>query len=150
MSSKTSRIKLSASQVVDCWELVKFVTTKVDEVDEKDLQPYLNELLHALLNEKAQCFVEMDEARQVIGVCITRLMPNKITGEKYLFIQNAYAFDVADADKRLRFFEFMKQFAQKEKCAYMLFHSRNKRLWGLGKMAGFKEDFRTFSFRLEN
>ncbi len=143
-----SRIKLLPAQVVQHWELLKYITVKTDEVNEKDLQPYLNELLHALLNGKAQCFLELSENRNVVGVCITRLMANKITGEKYLLIQNAYSFQAADNETRKQSFDFLKEFAKKEQCSYMSFESRNKRIWELGELAGFREKNRTFEFYL--
>ena len=143
-----SRIKLLPAQVVQYWELIKFVTVKVDEVDEKDLQPYLNELLHALLNGKAQCFVELNETRNVIAVCITRFVIDKITGKKGLFVQNAYAFEVADNETRKQFMDFLKEFAKKEQCMYLSFSSRNKKIWELGMMSGFKEKTRVFEFSL--
>jgi hypothetical protein len=143
-----SRIKLLPSQVSQYWELLKYVTVKVDEVDEKNLQPYLNELLHALLNEKAQCFVELSEGRNIIGVCITRLMIDKITGEKYLCIQNAYSFRSADNESREKSVDFLKDFARKEHCTYMTFQSRNRRIWEIGEISGFKEKARIYEFRL--
>ena len=143
---ETSRIKLLASQIVQYWELIKYVTVKVDEVDEKDLQPYLNELLHALLNNKAQCFIELNDKRNIVGVCITRLAIDEITGEKYLFIQNVYAFQAANDETRGQDFDFLKDFARKEQCAYISFQSRNKRIWELGISNGFKEKNRTFEF----
>ena len=145
-----NRIKLLPAQLVQHWELIKHITVKVDEVDEKDLQPYLNELLHALLNEKAQCFINLGDKKTVAGVCITRLMIDKITGEKYLFIQNAYSFKAADSESRKQDIDFLKEFAKKEQCAYMAFRTRNKRLWKLAEMNGFTEDYRAFGFRLEN
>lgn len=148
MQTLNSRIKLLPAQVAQQWELIKYITVKIDEVDEKNLQPYLNELLHALLNGKAQCFVELSEGRDVVGVCITRLMANKITGEKYLLIQNAYAFKVANSENRRQSFDFLKEFAKKEQCAYLSFMSRNKRMWQLGELAGFKEKVRVFEFNL--
>ncbi len=144
-----SRVKLLPTQVVQYWEVIKYITVTVDEVDEKDLQPYLNELLHALLNSKAQCFLELNENRNIVAVCITRLAINKITGEKYLFIQNAYAFQTASDAIRQHSFNFLKSFAQKERCAYMSFRSRNERIWKLGGVAGFREKVRVFELRLE-
>ena len=143
-----SKIKLLPAQVVQHWELLKYITVKTDEINEKDLQPYLNELLHSLLNGKAQCFLELNDSRSVVGVCITRLMANRITGEKYLLIQNAYSFQAADNETRKQSFDFLKEFAKKEQCAYLFFESRNKRIWELGKLAGFREKNRTFEFYL--
>jgi hypothetical protein len=142
-----SRIKLLPSQVGQYWEVIKYITVTVDEVDEKNLQPYLNELLHALLNEKAQCFIELSESRNIVGVCITRFMMNKITGEKYLYVQNAYSFRAADNESRKESVEFLKKFAQKEHCAYIEFRSRNKRIWEIGEMSGFKEKARIYELR---
>ena len=143
-----SRIKLLPAQVPVYWELIKYIVVKVDEVDDKDLQPYLNELLHSLLNNKAQCFLELDDGRNVVGVCITRFMADKITGEKYLLIQNAYSFQTADNETRKQSFDFLKEFAKKEQCSYMSFKSGNKRMWELGRLAGFKEKTRVFEFCL--
>lgn len=145
-----SRIKLLPAQIPTYWELLKFVVVTVDEVNEKDLQPYLNELLHALLNNKAQCFLELNENRNIVSVCISRFMVNKVTGEKYLFLQNAYAFKADGDEVRKQFLDFLKDFARKEQCAYLSFTSRNKRIWLLGEMAGFKEKVRVFEFRLED
>lgn len=147
---ETNRIKLLASQIVQYWELIKYVCVKVDEVDEKDLQSYLNELLHTLLNDKAQCFISLDDKRAVVTVFITRLMIDKITGKKYLFIQNMYSFRAADNETREAESEFLKEFAREEQCAYISLKSRNKRIWDLAEGNGYKELFRVFSFRLED
>jgi len=145
-----NRIKLLPTQIPVYWELLKHITVKVDEVDEKNLQPYLNELLHALLNGKAQCFLGLDDKRTVITVFITRLMIDKITGEKYLFIQNMYSFKVADNESRKQDIDFLKEFAREEQCAYMAFRSRNKRIWELGEITGFKEKARIFELCFED
>ena len=142
-----SKIKLLPAQVVQHWELVKYIVVKVDEVDEKDLQPYLNELLHSLLNGKAQCFLGLDEKRNVTGVWITRLMIDKITGEKYLFAQALYSFKFIDDENRKQEIDFIKEFARKEQCSYISFRSRNKRIWEIGELNNFQEKFRTFEFR---
>lgn len=145
-----SKIKLLASQVPIYWELIKYIAVKVDEVDGKDLQPYLNELLHALLNEKAQCFVSLDDKRIVVTIFITRLMIDKITGEKYLFIQNMYSFKATDNETREQESVFLKEFAKKEQCTYMSLRSRNKRIWELAELNGYKEKARVFEFRFED
>ena len=150
MQKLNSRIKLLPAQIPQQWELIKYITVKVDEVDEKDLQPYLNELLHALLNGKAQCFLGLSEKRNITGVWITRLMIDKITGEKYLFAQILYSFKFVDDESRKQEIDFIKEFARKEQCSYISFRSRNKRIWKIGEMNGFRENFRTFSFRLED
>ena len=145
-----NRIKLLPAQVVQQWELIKFVVQKVDEISERDLQPYLNELLHALLNSKAQCFVGLDDDKNVIGVWITRLMIDKITGEKHLFAQILYSFKFIDNEKRKKEIDFVKDFARKEQCSYIIFRSCSKRIWELAEMSGCKEVARVFEFHFED
>ena len=142
-------IKLISTQVVDFWEVIKFAVTRVDEVDSKDLQLYLNELLHALLSDKAQCFVRLSKDRILIALYITRIRTDKITGKKYLFIQNVYSFKATIDETWTQDADFLKEFAKKEKCSYLSFYSRNKRIWELGEMVGFKERYRVFNFRLK-
>ena len=142
-------IKLISTQMVDFWEVIKFAVTRVDEVDPENLQPYLNELLHSLLSDKAQCWIRLDENRIVIALYITRIRADKITGKKYLFIQNMYSFKTVIDEIWTQDANLLKEFAKKEKCSYLSFYSRNKRIWELGEMVGFKEKYRVFNFQLK-
>lgn len=128
------------------WELIKFATTKADEVDQQDLQPYLNELLHSLLSDKSQCFVRTDK-RDILTVLITKIVIDKITNEKYLHLQTMYSFKKVADEVWKTDFEFIKQFKESEKCAYILFQSRNRRIQEIGKYLGFREKHRTFILR---
>lgn len=141
-------IRLQAAQIPQYWEVIKYVTTTVDEVDEKDLQLYLVELLHALLSDKAQCFVTLNEDRLIVTVGITRIRANKVTGEKYLFIQNIYSFQMASIQERSAEMTFVKEFARNAQCKYASFKSRNKRVWQIGEANGFEEKCRVFECRL--
>ena len=142
-------IKLLSTQIPQTWEVIKFAVTRVDEVDPENLQPYLNELLHALLSDKAQCFVRLNKDRIIIALYITRIRADKITGKKYLFIQNVYSFKTVIDETWTQDANLLKEFAKKEKCSYLSFYSRNKRIWELGEMAGFKEKYRVFDFQLK-
>jgi len=141
-------IKILPQQVVQLWEPIKYAATTADEVDEKDVPKYLNELLHELLNEKAQCFVRIDDKREIMTIGITRLLFNNITGEKYLQIQIGYAFKKAEDYLWKHDWEVMKEFAKKENCSYVGVMSRNKRVWELAKLIGMTETYRVFSVKL--
>ena len=141
-------IKILPDQVVQLWEPIKYAATMADEVDEKDMPKYLNELLHALLNEKAQCFVRIDDKREIATIGITRLLFNNVTGEKYLQIQIGYAFKKSEDYLWKQDWEVMKEFAKKENCSYVGVMSRNKRVWELGKLIGMTETYRVFSVKL--
>ena len=141
-------IKILPDQVVQLWETIKYVAVKVDEIDEQDLPKYLNELLHALLNEKAQCFVRLNDNREIVAIFITRFLMNTINGEKYFQIQCVYGFKSAQNEVWEKDWNVLKEFAKKENCSYIGFTSRNKRIWDIGKIMGMEEAYRTFKYRL--
>ena len=141
-------LKLLSIQVPQFWEVIKFAVTQADEVDQQDLQPYLDELLHALLSDKAQCFVRLDEKRTLTALLITKIMGNKRTGGKCLYLQCLYSFQLVDDSVWRKDMIFIRQFADKEKCSYISFDSRNKKIQEMGEMLGFKEVNRKFSMKL--
>lgn len=141
--------KILSTQIVIFWETIKHCTVRADEVDRKDLQPYLNELLRALLNDKAQCWVRLDENRVLMAMMITRINIDKVTGEKYLHLQGLYSFQVVSDDIWKKDIVFIRKFAEKESCSYISFNSRHKKVWELGKTLGFQEKHRVFNFRLK-
>jgi len=141
-------IKILPDQVVQLWETIKYAATIVHEVDEKDLPKYLNELLHSLLNEKAQCFVRLGDDRKIIAIWITGFLMNAINGEKYFQIKCVYGFKSSSDEVWKRDCEVLVQFAKKENCSYIGFQSHNKRIWDIGKLIGMTEAYRVFKLRL--
>jgi hypothetical protein len=141
-------IKLLSGQIPTFWEAIKFGATQADEVDEKDLQPYLNELLHALLSDKAQCFVGLDDKRSLVGVLVTRIGIDKITGDKFLFIQSVYTWERLEDSVWKETYDLFSQFALKEQCKYLSFSSRNPAIWDRTEKLGFKERTRTYTLQL--
>lgn len=140
--------KLLASQIPTFWENIKFAAVQVDGVKKEDQRQYLNELLHALLNEKAQCWVRTDDQKSLDALLITRILLDKITGRKYILFQCLYSFKVVASEVWDVEFEFVKQFALNEQCSYILFNSTNRKIWEIAECVGFKEKYRTFVFDL--
>lgn len=141
-------IKLLSVQIPNFWEAIKLAVVKADEVDEKDQQSYLNELLHALLNDKAQCFVRLDDERKLIGILITRIMENKQSGEQYLFLQVLYSWQFQKPETWLKEFEIVKDFAKSTNCKYLSCTSNNKRAWEIYASIGLTEQSRQYTYRL--
>jgi len=141
-------IKLLASQIPQFWEAIKFAAIKADEVDEKHQQTYLNELLHALLSDKAQCFVQMDDSRMLAGLMITRITVDKITGEKSILLQALYVWQKIDSRVWTEAFGIIKEFASKEGCVYLTFTSRNPAIWERTTALGFVEKTRVFTMNV--
>lgn len=141
-------VKILPTQVPAFWNAIKFATTQADEVDNKDMQPYLNELLHALLNDKAQCFVGLDDKRTLIGILITRISIDKITGEKFLLLQSVYTWEKLEDQIWRDTYDLFRSFAIKEGCKELLCNSRNPAIWNKVEKLGFKEKTRTFVLRI--
>jgi len=136
--------RILAPQIPMFWEAIKFACVKADEVDTEQRPAYFNELLHALLSDKAQCFVSLDNNRRLIRIAITRIITDKITLVKELLIQCLYSIEGMD-DETLQYeWKILQQFADKEKCKNVIFSSRNHRVWELGRNIGAKERYRSF------
>jgi len=138
-------IKILASQVPTFWEAVKFAAIQADEVDEKNRQAYLNDLLHALLSDKAQCFVELDDSRMLSALIVTRMSADKVTEQKYMNVQTLYAWKVMKNETWQAGMDVIEQFAKKEGCKYISFMSRNPAVWRRVAIMGFTERTRIYS-----
>lgn len=142
-------IRVLPIQVPQLWEVIKFAVTRADEVESKDLQPYFNELLHALLSDKAQCFVRLDDDRKIILLVITRILVDKITGKRSLFIQGLYSWKSVEDKEWQNDYSFIKEFGKHEQCKRISFESRNPRIWQLAEILGFRENLRKFTLNME-
>jgi len=141
-------VKILNRQIPQIWELIKFACVQADEVDKKEMPQYFNELLHALLNDKAQCFIRLDDDRTLLAVLITRIMIDRVTGEKYLFLQCLYSFKVIQDEVLRQARDLFVDFAKAEQCSYISFNSRHKRIWEIAEIMGFKEKHRRFDFEI--
>uniref|UniRef100_A0A6M3JCZ0 N-acetyltransferase domain-containing protein n=1 Tax=viral metagenome TaxID=1070528 RepID=A0A6M3JCZ0_9ZZZZ len=141
-------VRILSQQIPVFWNAIKVAATEADEVESKHLQSYLNELLHALLSDKAQCFVALDEGRVLVGLLITRVQVDKITAEKYLLLQAAYIWQKQEMSEWTAMYNAFKTFAEKEQCKYIAYSSKNPKMWGRSEALGFKEKTRTFTLSL--
>jgi len=141
-------IRLLPSQVPKFWEAIKFAATKADRVEKENLPYYLNELLHSLLSEKAQCFFRLDEKRMLMSVMITKIAINKLSNKKYLSIECLYSFKPVDDQTWVETTDVLKKFAKSEKCEHISFVSSNKRVWEIGGIGGFRELSREFILKV--
>jgi hypothetical protein len=137
--------KLLPQQVPVFWEAIKLACVSADEVKSTDAGPYVNELLHALLNNKAQCWLRLNEERRLVALSITRIKFSPQTEEKQLFIQVAYSWKLVPDDVWYRDLGILREYAKKEDCTSVGFISGNSRIWDIGYSCGFTEVSRTFS-----
>lgn len=141
-------IKLIPQQIPMFWEAIKYTVKMADEVDDKHIGSYSNELLHALLNEKAQCFVRLSNERVLEALLITRIMENKQTNERYLYAQALYSWQVKPMGQWAEDFEQVLKFARKAGCKYVHCQSRNPRMWEIYKNIGLSEDSRHYTVQI--
>ena len=145
-TNKDIRCRILPIQVPQLWEVIKFACTQADEVDKKDMPLYFNELLHALLSDKAQCFLRLGDDRTLLVLLITRILVDKITGQKFLFLQVIYSWKRSEDKEWQDDFEFVKEFAEHEQCKYISFEPRNPKIWEIAKLFGCQESNRRFVF----
>lgn len=141
-------IQLMPQDIPQFWEAIKFTCKNADEVNEKDFPAYANELLIALLTEKAQCFVRLDDKRILHALVVTRVYDNKLTNEKYLFVQSLYAWTPTGTGEWTSDLDFIVQFAKSAGCAYIKTQSRHERVYTFLRSIGFSEESRTFLLRM--
>lgn len=142
-------IKLLSIEIPKYWEIIKFTVKNVDNVEEENLQAYLNNILNDLLSDKAQCFFRIDpQKRLVYTVVITRIEQDKFSSKKSLIMQSVYSFRPADKQTREKERDFLKEFAKREGCSFVIFKSPYKIAWELGLEMGFKEIHRTFMYSI--
>ena len=141
-------IKILPKQIPVFWDAIKYTAVQVDEVDSKDMQPYLNELLHALLSNKAQCFVHLTDERILDVILITRILVDKIKEEKYLSIESIFSWTQQNGKTWNEGVEIILRFAKQQGCKYIQGRSRQERVKRLVKSLGFIERFTVFDLQL--
>lgn len=142
-------VKLLAPQIPTFWETIKYAVKHADGVKDRELPSYLTELLHALLNDKAQCWVRLSEKKEVYALCVTRIMHNPQRDEKYLYVQTLFSWVPQANGVWEENFGFIREYAKNTGCKYIGCMSNNKRAFEIYESLGMKEESRIFSLRID-
>ncbi len=137
-------IKILPVQIPQLWETIKFAFNQSGEINKEDMPFYFNELLHALLSEKAQCWLRLNDDRNIMALMITRVLVDKFTNVKSLFIQSLYSWQGIEDKEWQNDFRFLKEFAIHNQCKHISFDSKNPRIWEVAGLVAFKETTRKF------
>lgn len=137
-------IRVLPNRIPIIWEAIKFSSVKADGVREKDIPIYLTNLLHALLSERAQCFVNLDDERRLVRIAITRVKVDEVTGEKSLAVNSLYGFKPTSVEEWQRDIDTIKDYAKKHGCKRVLACSNNERVFEIVQNVGFENYFRHF------
>jgi hypothetical protein len=141
-------IQLLPNQIEQVWDVIKFASKSVDHVPEIDAPKYFRELLISLLNGKSQCFVRVDEQKQLLGLWITRITLDEMTKERSLAISCLYSFKSVDPIQWESDLREVKKFAYSMKCKKLIAYSNNPRVFEIAKSIGFTERFRSLSLEV--
>jgi len=142
-------VKLVPQQIPAFWDTIKYICKETDTASQKNFPVYCNKLLHDLLNEKAQCWVRLDDNRVLLGMMVTEICHNKQTDETYLHVPALYSWKMVSTEMWLKDWEFFKEFAVKAGCKYIDCQSANPQAWRLFESVGLREVSRSFAFRLD-
>ena len=142
-------LKLLSTQIPQYWEIIKFIATTVEKVEEEDLPAYMNWLLHLLLSDKAQCWVRLDEDRTIIALSITQLLIDKITAKKSLHLRCVFSYRHVPSDAWQEDFDLLIRFAKQEQCSKITAVSQHSRIWEILTAFGCKPTHRFFVYNLE-
>ena len=140
--------KLLAVQIVPFWEAIKYACVKADEISEQDLAWHFNSLLQDLLSDKAQCFVVLNEDKVLQAIINTRIIIDKTSLIKELFVRNMYSVSSVTESDILSIRNVIADFAKKEGCKVATFNSRNPRVWNIAQLLGTTERYRSFIYYL--
>lgn len=141
-------IKLTSDQIPTFWEAIKFASVNADSIDKQYVGRYLNRLLYQLLSGKAQCFVRLDEHRQLQALAIAKINEDEITDEKSLFIACLYSFEKVD----VRFWQddirLLKKYAEKKGCTTITCWTISDKVAQLCESIGMQYRMKSFSMNI--
>ena len=140
--------RVPAPQIPMFWDAIKFTCSKADNIEEEFYSAYFNELLQALLSDKAQCFVALSNERVLQRVIVTRIVQDKLRGDSELMIQCMYSITKASYEDVQKHFALAVSTAKSLGCKRLTWKSSNPRIWEWAEMVGCFGQTRIFSFNV--
>ena len=141
-------LMLQPTQIPMCWEVIKYCVAKVFSLEEEYREPSFNRLLYMLLSSKAQCFVRLNDDREIIAVTVTRVGIETLSGDKVLYIEVAYSFKPVSDDEWKNLMKLTKEFARETGCKSILAYTTIPRAGEVARAVGMTERFRCFGLDL--
>jgi len=142
-------IRLTPKDITKHWDVIKYALIRGDLITPDHQVKILNDMLHELLCEKAQCFFRFDsDERKIQAILITKIQQNKRTLEKFLYIQCIYSFLIVNDTIWRSDWSFLEAFAKEVECEFILANSSNPRIFEILAKLNIKESYRTFKYNL--
>lgn len=143
-------IRMTATQVLQYWEVIKYVVKYSGRFSEDGLKACFNDLLYDLLNGKAQCFVKINDKREIKALLVTRILYDKDYQVKYLHLNGMFAWEPSTPDEWKVVAKTVQDFAVKEGCAYVSFDTNVEKIANAGIANGWKLAYSTFVYSLKD
>jgi len=138
-------IRLLPDQIPQLWDAIKVACKESIHINGDDLLVYTNKLLHLLLSDRAQCFVELNSDRRVVTIAVTRIVIDNYSNDKILLMEPVYAFEKNTLNGLRYALDVIKKFASSNECTKLITNSRIEAMYRLLPMLGFEEYSRNFS-----
>jgi hypothetical protein len=136
-------IRLSIDNVVEMWDIIKYSAAETSGVDKKHIPKYLTGLLHDLMCDKIQCWANLSESREVMGIGLSKIML-KVTGVPYLFLFCTYGFSPSTYQDKMDLMEHLNKFAINTGCGSIVGITDNPMAINVMKKIGMTEKYKIF------
>ena len=143
-------IELLPDQIPRLWEAIKYGVVHTGNISEKDRPAYLCCLLHALLSSKAHCFIWLNDERDLIAICITRVLHDEITGGKSIVIESIYSFERSTLNIWRAGLKLIIKLAKRKDCTKVIALALDPRVCDIAKKLGLIERYRSFEMEAQN
>ena len=143
-------IRITATQIPQYWEIIKFTVKNSGYYSEVGLKECFNDLLYDLLNNKAQCFIKLNDKREIKALHVTRVLYDKNHQVKYLQLNGMFAWETSTPAEWVDDAKTVEAFAIAEGCAYISFDTNVEKIANAGIANGYKLAHSTFVFYLKD
>lgn len=141
-------IELLPVDIPKYWDAIKFMATEADEVPADSKEAYFNDLLSKLLSSEAQCWIRLNDDRVMVGLFMTLITVDKLSGDKTLEIRLGYSWEKQDISVWEEDAKIAARVAKREGCKYVTFFSRNPAIWNLAERTGFGTEYRMYKMKI--
>ena len=127
-------VQLQPEQISMWWDRIKYAACAAMETESP---AYVQSLLSALLSETHQCWLILDDERDLCAMGITCVVEVDLTARKCLHIDAFYSYQTLSEELAREATEYVKKFAVANGCSHIRTLTSNPRAARLLSVAGF-------------
>jgi len=121
-------IQILPIQIPKVWEVIKFAAVKSDNVKDKQVEVYANNLLHDLLAGKKHCYVVKKE-NQITFVALLEFRVDSTMDKKFIYFSNLYSFSPNNFLFWQSIIESLEIIAKNNDCSFLTGDVGNPQMW---------------------